>query len=366
MGGLDHVMRRIPLLIAALLVVLVAAGAPAGAAEHRRAAPAEKAIWGANTLADGQSAFPVYQELGADVLQVQLDWATTAPTRPADPGSPDDPAYRWPKSVDDAVAQADAAGIQMAIMVRGTPPWANGGRSAAWTPTNPRDYGDFLVAAARRYPQVRRWMIWGEPTRPGNYHPMPANKKTGPRSYAKLLDAAYGALHWVSPDNIVIGGMTFTTGLVNPYRFLKWMRLPDGTPPRLDWYGHNAFSTRFPRLKDKVYVKGLRDINDLDTLHRQLRRVYRGHPTPPIWVSEFTISSDRPNRAFNFAVSRADQAKWLSAAYRLVNSVDYVAGLGWFNLQDEPDDGSNRSLTNGLIASDGVRKPAFEAFARAP
>jgi hypothetical protein len=366
MGGLDHVMRRTEPLIAALLVVLLAASAPAGAAEHRRATPAEKAIWGSNTLGDGQSAFPSYQELGVDVLEIQLDWATTAPAKPADPGNPGDPAYRWPRSVDDAVAQSDAAGIQVAIMVRGTPPWANGGRSPAWTPTDPKDYGDFLVAAARRYPQVRRWMIWGEPTRAGNYHPMPANKKTGPRSYAKLLDAAYGALHWVDDDNIVIGGMTFTTGLVNPYRFLKWMRLPNGQPPRLDWYGHNAFSTRFPRLKDKVYVKGLRDINDLDTLHRQLRHVYRGHPTPPIWVSEFTISSDRPNRAFNFAVSRPEQAKWLAAAYKLVNSVDYVAGLGWFNLQDEVDDGSGRSLTTGLMAIDGVRKPAFTAFARAP
>ena len=362
MGGLVPVMRRLPPLIAALVAVLLVASTPAGAAQ--RAVPAEKAIWGSTTLADGTSAFPVYQQLGVDVLQIQLDWATTAPTKPAEPGNPDDPAYRWPALVDDAVAQADAAGIQVAIMVRGTPPWANGGRSPAWTPTDPHDYGDFLVAAAHRYPQVRRWMIWGEPTRPGNYHPMPKNKRTGPRAYARLLDAAYGALHGVNGANIVIGGMTFTTGLVNPYRFLQWMRLPNGQPPRLDWYGHNAFSTRFPRLKDKVYVKGLRDINDLDALHSQLRRVYRGRPTPPIWVSEFTISSDRPNRAFSFAVSRADQAKWLTAAYRLVNSVDYVAGLGWFNLQDEPDDGTGRSLTNGLIAADGVRKPAFAAYAR--
>ena len=34
----------------------------------------------------------------------------------------------------------------------------------------------------------------------------------GPRSYAKLLDAAYGALKSVSPRNIVIGGMTYTGG----------------------------------------------------------------------------------------------------------------------------------------------------------
>jgi len=359
-------MRRTAPLLVALFALLLVTTATANAAKTRRTVPAEKAIWANTTLGDGTSAFPILKELGVDVFQIQLSWATTAPQRPADPGNPDDPAYRWPRALDDAVAQANASGIQVAILVHGTPTWANGGRSSAWTPTNPTDYGNFLVAASRRYPEVRRWMIWGEPTRPGNYHPMPANKKTGPRSYARLLDAAYGALKWVNPANIVIGGMTFTTGLVTPRDFVRWMRLPNGRPPRLDWYGHNAFSTRFPNLRKKVYVKGIRDINDLDTLHNQLKRVYRGHPTPPIWVSEFTVSSDRPNRAFNFAVSRAQQARWVTAAYRLVNSVSYVAGLGWFNLQDELDDDTGRSLTTGLIAIDGIRKPAFQAFARAP
>jgi hypothetical protein len=45
-------------------------------------------------------------------------------------------------------------------------------------------------------------------------------------------------------------------------------------------------------------------------------------------LSEFTISSDRANRAYNFSVSRKEQARWVRAAFRLVNKVDYVAGLG--------------------------------------
>src|SRR4051794_9617724 len=108
MAGLVAVMRRIPPLLAALLAVLLLVSASAGAATKRRAAPAEKAIWGTTTLADGTSAFPVYKELGVDVYEVQLEWATTALERPADPGNPDDPAYTWPRGLDDAVAQATA------------------------------------------------------------------------------------------------------------------------------------------------------------------------------------------------------------------------------------------------------------------
>jgi hypothetical protein len=343
----------------------VASAATPPPTAHAARRPVEKAIWGPVAMPDGASAFPVYKALGVDVFQVQLNWAATAPARPADPADPDDPAYRWPKLVDTAVAQGTDHGIQVAIMVRGTPGWANGGRDASWAPDDPADYAAFVTAAARRYPQVRRWMIWGEPTREGNFQPMPANSRTGPRRYALLLDAAYGALKAVNRANIVIGGMTWTVGLVRPADFVKWMRMPDGRPPRLDWYGHNPFSTRFPDLEARPYVKGIRDLSDIDTLHREVARAYRGRSAPKLWLSEFTISSDRANRAYNFSVTRKEQARWVRAAFRLVNSVDYVAGLGWFDLYDEDPSVAN-SLTNGLMTYSGRRKPAFSAYRSAP
>jgi hypothetical protein len=343
-----------------------AAGPSATAAKAKKKTyKAEKAIWGPIAMPDGSSAFPVYQELKVDVYQVQLNWADTASARPADPTNPDDPAYKWSKTVDSAVQQAGSSGIQVAIMVRGTPGWANGGKDASWAPDDAADYAAFLRAAAARYPSVRRWMIWGEPTRPGNFNPMPANSKVGPQRYAVLLDAAYASLKQANASNIVIGGMTWTVGLVSPDKFIKWMKLPNGKPPRLDWYGHNPFSTRFPRLSAKPYATGVRDISDIDTLHAELAAVYGAKKTPKLWLSEFTISSDRTNRAFNFSVSRAEQAKWIAAAFKLADSVPYVAGLGWFDLYDE-DPTVDKSLTNGLMTYDGKRKPAFNAYRNAP
>jgi hypothetical protein len=323
-------------------------------------------IWGPLTMPDGASAFPIYHELGVQVLEVQLSWADTAPTRPADPTSPADPAYLWPQALDQAVGQAARYGIQLAVMVKGSPSWANGGRDPSWAPSDAGDYANFLQAASRRYPSVHYWMIWGEVTRAGNFNPMHPNSPVGPRRYALLLDAAYGALKAVSSSNMVIGGMTYTVGLVSAPDFIRWMRLPDGAPPPLDYYGHNPYSVRFPRL-ESPYAPGVRDIDDIETLHDELAAAYRHRPggTPKLWLSEFSISSDEPSRAFAFYVSRAAQAHWVTAAFKLVDSVSYVVGLGWYELLDEPRSIPGH-LTEGLLTASGTPKPAFRAYARAP
>lgn len=317
-------------------------------------------------MPSGASAFPTYHRLGVQVLETELSWAQTAPTRPGDPTRPLDPAYVWPHAMDRMVSEAARYGIELAVMVRETPAWANGGRAPSWAPNSAGDYANFLQAASRRYPTVHHWMIWGEPTRAGNFNPMPANSPVGPRRYALLLDAAYGALKAVSPANLVIGGMTYTVGLVSAPEFIHWMRLPDGAPPRLDYFGHNPYSTRFPNLSEGPYAPGVRDINDIDTLHGELAAAYRRRPggTPRLWLSEFSIGN-APSRAFAFFVTRAVQARWVTAAFRLVDSVSYVAGLGWYELLDEPASVPDH-LTQGLLTANGAPKPAFSAYAAAP
>ncbi len=322
-------------------------------------------IWGPFTLPDGASAFPVYHQLGVQVLQTELIWAQVAPTQPTDATNPEDPAYKWPRALNAAVEEASRYGIQLAVMVRGTPTWANGGREISWAPNEPASYAEFLQAASRRYPTVHDWMIWGEITRPGNFNPMPENSPVGPERYAQLLEAAYGALKSISSANMVIGGMTYTAGLVGTPDVIRWLRLPDGKPPRMDFWGHNPYSTRYPNLSLPAFGE-VRDISDVDTLHAELTRAYQGSgPTPKLWLSEFGISSDKPNRAFNFYVSRAVQAKWITAAFRLVDSVSYVAGLGWYDLIDESAS-IPENVTEGLMTDTGTPKPAFYAYAKAP
>jgi hypothetical protein len=344
------------------LVVLGAAGCGSDQ-NDRSSAGVEKLIWGPTRLPDGGSAFPVYDQLGVDVFQIQLRWSTVAPTRPASPRDPADPAYEWPADLARAIEEAGRHGIDVAVLVTTSPSWANGGRSPLWAPRRGA-FGDFLTAASRRYPTVHRWMIWGEPNRSDRFLPNRPDAPLGPRRYAELLDSAYAALKTVSNENIVIGGMTFTGGVVKPGQFVQWMRLPSGEPPRLDWYGHNPYPFRYPRLDKPTIRGGWRDLSDLDTLAEEVNLAYRSlGQTPRLWLSEFTVQSDHTSKVFRAFVSRAAQARWLSAGYGVASQVAQVEGLGWFTLLDQV--GGPRAAHWGLMSSDGRKeKPAFHAYER--
>jgi len=349
------------------MVVITALLLLAACVLSARAEAAEKAIWGPTTLPDGRPALRIYEELGADVWQSSLNWSTIAQSRPASPRDSADPPYRWPQDLAQAVVQANARAIGVALLVTGSPGWANGGRPPVWAPQDPRDFADFMVAAARRYPSVRRWMIWGEPNRDDRFQPNRENDAIGPRAYAPLLDAAYGALKATNPRNVVIGGMTWTGGTVKPPDFVRFMRLPSGRPPRLDWFGHNPFPFRFPDLGAGPIAEGFRDISDSDTFSRELRQAY-GRPASkpvPLWLSEYTVQSDHGSATFATFVSRSAQARYLTAGFKLADALgDGVAGIGWLDLLDEPP--APASANWGLLTAALERKPAFAAMVAAP
>ena len=111
------------------VLCVLALGAPAQAGM--------KAIWGPAEMPDGSSAFPVYKDLGVDVIEEQLSWRDVAISRPVSPRDPADPAYRWPAALDTMVNGATASGIRVALLVKRTPSWA-GGRNGARVPTHAR------------------------------------------------------------------------------------------------------------------------------------------------------------------------------------------------------------------------------------
>lgn len=359
--------RRIGRAVLSCVVLSVGAGAPAA-----DAGTIEKGFWGPLAV-DGKSQFPVYEQLGVTIYQTSLSWAAVAPTRPARPRDPRDAAYRWPADVDTAIAEARRHRMKVLIMLIGSPPWANGGRSSEHAPDRPGDFAEFARAAARRYPSVRHWMIWGEPSRSNNFKPLieqplgtpiTAAQKRAPRRYARLLDAAYGQLKAQRRSNLVIGGNTYVTGEIRPPDWVRNMRLPSGRPPRLDLYGHNPFSFRNPDLRNPPSAQDLVDFSDLGRFDKQIQRYLRPPRHKPIrlFLSEFTIPTG-PDREFNFYVSRRTQAKWITNAFRVARKVNAV-GLGWIHLYDEPPFVGGTSVQGGLLTHDGRRKRGFYAFLR--
>jgi hypothetical protein len=290
-----------------------------------------------------------------------------APTRPANPTSPDDPAYRWPATLTRVLTSARANGIVPMLDIIGFPAWSNGGRSAAWAPARPTDYAYFAAAAVKKYPQVRRWIVVSEPTNGFNLLPQGGRGRTAPRIYARLLDAAYTSIHGVRKDAVVVGGNVHPNGLNNqgttaPDTFLTYLRLPNGRRPRLDMFGINPYTER-PLDLALPHRPGRIDFDDLDWLSRQLDQIWpRRHLK--ILVDEFGWNTEHSAVGWLYYISRQQQAIKLRKAYALASRLPRVDTLCWYQLYDAPPDGQGLNWTSGLRTWNGVKKPAWWAFRR--
>jgi hypothetical protein len=323
-----------------------------------------KAIWG-GAYRNGVNQFPIYKQLGVSILEQSLNWADVAPTRPTHATNPRDPAYQWPVGIRQAIDLGRRYHIRVLLQIIGAPPWANGGRPWNWVPNRTSDFAAFATAAARKYPDVKLWMIWGEPDRAPNFQPLyPASafantlsrrQQIAPHNYATLLDAAYGALKHVSRTNIVIGGSTYTTGDIRTREWIQNLKLPNGRPPRMDMYAHNPFSTEDPNFSDPPSPYGVVQFSDLPRLGSWIDKYL--HRGLPIFLSEWTVPT-QPDTEFNFYVDMPVAVRWVRDALRLSRRWKRIYALGWIHLYDEPP-----TSYAGLMTVDGKRKPLYGAFA---
>ena len=367
---------RIALGAMILAVIGVFAATTAGPAAPARDRP--RLSWPTKCIADspqsrgGSWIFPELRSLRARVWMGGLSWAQVAPTRPTDPRSPDDQAYAWPANLDLALKKARAYGIEPVLYVNGFPAWSNGGRDPTWVPKNPADYGDFMAAAVARYPQVRRWIAFSEPSHKLNFQPQGDRGRRAPRLYAQLLDAAYRAMHAVRRNVVVIGGNVHPAGwnddgTTAPDTFLRYMVLPNGRRPQLDMFGVNPYTER--RLDMALpHRPGRVDFNDLDWLTRQLDRYWPGRRLQ-LFIEEFGWNTEHEAIGWLYVVSRRKQAADLPKAYRIAARFPRINTMCWFQLYDAPPEKPGTiwlNWTSGLQTWQGVRKPSWRAFAGVP
>jgi hypothetical protein len=365
-----------PLTQTRILLVLGAVLALAVPMTAQAAPSRKKAIWGPATTATGRSLFPTYRDLGVGIWENRINWDLVASTRPAHPRDPADPAYQWPQGLDEAIAEGRRFGITTSLVITDAPRWASGHSNPSWAPRKPSDFADFAYAASVRYPSVRHWMIWSEPTRAENFRPLIPERrsrpltrrmKKGPHTYARILDAAYGALKQRSRRNIVIGGNSFTTGDVSSLNWIRNLRLPNGKPPRLDLYGHNPFTKRRPVLSGPPLGYGFADFADLDLLARWVDRWLarpRGKRHIKFFLSELFWPTDHPNHEFDFWVERWKAAEWLTDALRVTRRWSRIYTLGWYSLYDDPPNAAGDEVNRGLLTYRGKKKPAYWAYKR--
>ncbi|MGC9222005.1 MAG: hypothetical protein ACP5H2_11765 [Solirubrobacteraceae bacterium] len=354
-----YLRRTRPLLLAIFSFALMAALAPAGASAF------QKAVWGPVTYR-GINQFPLYQRMGVKIYETSLNWSVVASRKPTDPTSPSDPAYRWPGSLSNTINQAASHGLRVLLAVSNAPVWANGGHHGdGWAPKSARTYAQFLQAAAREYPTVHLWMVWNEPNRAGTFRPetpvaytqttLTAAQARAPRLYALMLNDAYGALKSVSSANLVIGGDTYTSGLIDPQQWLSNMKLPGGRVPRMSMYGQDPFGYTVPLFNQQPSPYGEVQFSDLPQLE-SWTGAYLGHRVP-LFLSQYCVPT-APDHTFNFYVSPPSVASaWVKDALVTARHAGYIYALGWAQVHDQLPLNSC-----GLINANGTRKPDFYAF----
>ena len=287
--------------------------------------------------------------LGAGVVRFTLRWDQIAPTQPASPSDPDDPAYRW-NVFGDVLDELHARGLPVLVTLYGSPRWANGGGGPNALPT--RGFGDFAAAAAARFPWVRMWTAWNEPNTRVFSNPV------SPRAYVRrVLNPAYAALHAASRANRVAGGVTSPrkapSGMA-PLQFMQGMRAAHA---KLDAYAQNPYPlsrTETP-LQDTCATCGYFTMGRLTQIRSYVTRYFG---TKPVWLTEYGYQTNPPDRLLG--VSERLQAKYLGEAALRVWQQSGVTMLIQFLIRDEPGVGGWQS---GLFSIGGAAKPSYHAFA---
>ena len=252
---------------------------------------------------------------------------------------------------DRAIDTARAAGAKVLVFVNGAPRWASGSRIPMMKPQNPSDYADFVRFVAARYAgRVSAWEVWNEENT-SRFWPSGPN----PAAYVPLLKAAYPAVKAADPNALVVfGGVSqndysfiegaYAAGAKGYFDVMAVHPYPGPNPPEAVWHqggriGPMAFSG-FREVRSSMLARG---------------------DDKPIWLTEFGWSTTTTE---SWGVTQAQQADYLTRAYKLLESYPYVAIAYWYNLRNNfwDDDADTWETQLGLMRTDFSHKTSYAAF----
>ncbi len=307
------------------------------------------------------------------VTRVDILWQLVAPTRPANPRNPNDPAYDWSR-LDAIFTGLAAAKITPIVSTYATPSWAIAGRDdpqeTLYDPDAPTTaaFGAFMRAVATRYsgrftpaggstrlPRVRHFEIWNEPNLKAFFR---FNGRSNLGKYKGLVRAGYTNIKRANKRAIVIagvGGPRSSSGNGN-IGAKVWMNgLVRDKRVKFNAYSQHIYPSRGPLFRSRSYNKAFPTWSSLPQIFATLDRKKRGMK---LYITEAGYTTETtPFRKVK--VSPKTQARYMKQIFNLKTvKSSRVAAVVWFNLQD------NINWPGGLITEAGVRQPSYAPFRR--
>ena len=366
------------------LASVLAAGSLAGTADASRFLKAGIYDDAQTIFGNPERAFPILDQLGAQLLRVNLYWGGpigVARRRPAHPTDPADPAYNW-AVYDRAVLYGALHRIKIVFSIYRTPAWAGGGARGNRVPTRIADLQRFAYAAATRYsgtfertdgrtlPAVKQWLAWNEPNNPNFLSPQFRRRGSrwvvqSPVDYARICNAVYAGIHGTLLRNEQVAcGVTSPRGnnsarssrpSISPLVFLQNMKRA-GTQ-RFDAYAHHPYYGRpFEIPTTRPPERTALTLGNIDVLVKELTRLYA---PKRLWITQYGYQTRPPDTTLG--VSWATQARYLTQAYAIARRQPRIDMMLWFLIRDDTDPNGWQS---GFLTTSGRRKPAFAAFQR--
>jgi hypothetical protein len=256
---------------------------------------------------------------------------------------------------DATLSRLQALGIGAYLVVVQTPTWAG---NAANAPPPPAAYADFIGRLASQFKgRVAAYEIWNEPDGPLFWA-----GEASAAEYVALLRPAYAAAKQADP-----GALVGTAGLVgNDYDYVAKLYAA-GAKGNFDFLSvHTDTGCSFsdPRKADRD--QNGRISRWAFTGYREVHATMLANgDDKPIWMTElgWQVAPGRCAQAPNIpaGVSVADQADYLTKAYRCLAADPYVQIGSWFSLSDFAP-GANEGGGYGLYTFGGAARQSVSAF----
>ena len=339
------------LALTTLALAVAAVHAPPASAAENGVVP--DLTWGTSSADQDRTAAAI-SDLGAQWVQLNIDWGAAEPTQ----GTYDQATF---DTLDRAVALARQAGAKVELVVEGTPSW-----DAAYPvdpscvgcvapPKDPDLYAKFLSDVVTRYKgQVAAYEIRKEENIYRFWY-----TATGPNAseYVPFLKAGHDAVKNIDPTALVVfGGLA-----LNDYNYLEAAYA--AAPDLGKYFDVLATHPYTPDPPETIrYDSNGRIAMDSFPGYRELRATMMAHGDGnPIWLTEFGWSTNGPDP---HKVTEAQQADYLTRAYAFLAQDPYVQVALWYNLRNNwwESDAGNWGAQLGLMRTDFCPKPAYAAF----
>lgn len=259
-------------------------------------------------------------------------------------------------------------GLELILVVRGSPRWATQPYTADCGPINSEKYGryaSFLGAAIKRYSQppfnVRYWELGNEPDAPVGADSVygcwgiPSDPYYGGRAYGEMLKAVYPAMKAANPSIQVLNGSLLLDKPNTPSsRFMDGVLLA-GAANSFDVLGFHSYCMYDPTDSNghDAMFDSCADDWKISFL-RQLIRSY-GVPSKPMLRTEAALLCSVPHTA-----CRQQQADFIPRHFARTMR-DQILGSIWFEF--ESDAFRNSALVEP--SDPRVARPAFVAMTQA-